>query len=914
MEARIALAAVAAFLAALGIGAVVLPPGRHNPLDRFLMGLARSLIRLRYRVRVTGLRQVAARGRNAILLMPNHPALIDPIMLTALLFPRFAPRTWADADQVDRFFIRRVARRLGVRAVPSIAKRGPQARPHIEQALEDFASCLRDGRCVLLYPSGHAYRARTENLRGNTAAGRILSLAPDARVVLVRTRGLWGSRFSWAHGHPPDVAGTLRFGIGRLLLSGVFFAPKRRVTIEFVEPADLPRDAGPDALNACLEAFYNADAPAATYVPYTIWEHGGTRVMQEPRLGASGRDTEHVPEATRHIVREHLRELTGLPDIGDGDHLARDLGLDSLARAELIAWAEGEFGLPAGDPDSLQTVADLLLAACGDAVTAEPAELRPIARAWFAPRPSGRVEPPVGNTILEAFLHAAHRFPDRPVIADQITGVKTYRDLLTAVCALRPEMERLDGPRVGIMLPASAAASVFYLTALFAGKTPVMVNWTTGARNVGHSLDLAGVRHVLTSGALLARLAERGIDLSALSDRFVHAEDLGRRIGTGRKLRAVVASHTGWRALHRVRAPEPAVVLFTSGSESLPKAVPLSHANLLANMRDLLNHVALRQTDSILGMLPPFHSFGLTVTMLMPLCTGIPVAYHADPTEAGMLARLIEAYRLTLMVGTPSFLHGIVRVADPRMLNSLRLAVTGADKCPERVYDALAAQYPHLTVLEGYGVTECSPVVAVNVEDAPVRGSIGKVLPSLDYAIVNMETGERVRRGQRGMLLVRGPSVFGGYMEYDGPSPFVSLEGADWYRTGDLVSEDDGGVLTFRGRLKRFAKIGGEMVSLPAVETVLEAHYGSEGGPVLAVDATADEGQPEIVLFATFEVDRGEVNRQIREAGLSGLHSVRRVVRVEEIPLLGTGKTDYRALRRQLAPCDSGPGGPVTRP
>jgi acyl-[acyl-carrier-protein]-phospholipid O-acyltransferase/long-chain-fatty-acid--[acyl-carrier-protein] ligase len=404
----------------------------------------------------------------------------------------------------------------------------------------------------------------------------------------------------------------------------------------------------------------------------------------------------------------------------------------------------------------------------------------------------------------------------------------------------------------------------------------------------------------LTSGALLGRLAGRGIDLGELEDRFVRAEDLGRRIGTLRKLKAVAASRLSWSALHCVRPAEPAVILFTSGSESLPKAVPLSHANILANMRDLCAHATLLRTDRMVGMLPPFHSFGLTVTVLLPLCVGIPAVYHADPTEAGMLARLIEAYKVTVVVGTPTFLHGIVRVADPQKLASLRLAVTGAEKCPDRVYEALARQCPQLTVLEGYGVTECSPVISVNDESAPVPGSIGKVLPSLDHALVDPETGERVAPGRQGMLLVRGPSVFGGYLHYDGAPPFVSFEGADWYRTGDLVSSDEAGVLSFRGRLKRFAKVGGEMISLPAIEGILEAQYGSDEGPVLAVEATPDEDHPEIVLFATFDVDRAEANRQIREAGLSGLHSIRRVVRLDEIPLLGTGKTDYRALRRLL--------------
>jgi long-chain-fatty-acid--[acyl-carrier-protein] ligase len=193
-------------------------------------------------------------------------------------------------------------------------------------------------------------------------------------------------------------------------------------------------------------------------------------------------------------------------------------------------------------------------------------------------------------------------------------------------------------------------------------------------------------------------------------------------------------------------------------------------------------------------------------------------------------------------------------------------------------------------------------VVSVNDRSRPVRYSIGRVLPGMEYAIVGSETGERVARGQRGMLLVRGANVFGGYMAYDGAPPFVEFEGKRWYRTGDIVVEDAAGVLTFAGRLKRFIKLGGEMISLPAIEEVLKKAYPSDEdeGPTLAVEAAGGDDNPEIVLFATLDVDRGEANARIRESGLSGLHSIRRAVRVEEIPLLGTGKTDYRALRTIL--------------
>lgn len=531
-------------------------------------------------------------------------------------------------------------------------------------------------------------------------------------------------------------------------------------------------------------------------------------------------------------------------------------------------------------------------------------KFQPIPIAWFAQHPDNPcLAIPQADTLTDAFLKQARRSPDRIIVADQVRGAKTYRDLVTAILVLKPHVEKLDGDRIGIMLPASVAADILYLTALFAGKTPVMVNWTVGPRNMLHSLDLVGVERVLTAKALITRLKAQGSDFGDLADRFVYLEDVGKRISLPAKLAAWLRSHLSWASLRRADVPATAVILFTSGSEALPKAVPLSHTNLLTNLRDLAHILRLGENDRLLSMLPPFHSFGITVGVLTAVCLGFRTVHHANPTQGATLARLAEAYQATALIGTPTFLRGIVRAATNEQLATVRLFVTGAEKCPDRVTAALAARCPQAVVLEGYGVTECSPIISVNDEAAPRPGTIGKVLPSVEHAIVDPDTGERVPDGGVGVLLVRGPSVFGGYLNYDGKSPFVELDGKPWYDTGDLVSEDAGGVLTFRGRLKRFVKVGGEMVSLPAIEEVLSHLHQSEDDerPTLAVQAADAEGRPEIVLFTTRPLERLEVNQQLREAGLSPIHNIRRVVPIDEIPLLGSGKTDYRALKALLA-------------
>lgn len=865
-----------------------------------IAGAGRLLLALRYRVTVSGGEAIRQRGTRGLLILPNHPALIDPPIVLSRLMPIFFPRTLADAEQIDRPIIRSLARLFRTYALPDPVAGGPEARLQIEALLERCKADLKNGDSILLYPSGHIYRSRYEQLGGNSAVETILREVPSVRVVLVRTRGLWGSSFSRASGRAPRLGSVLRRALLTLLRNGLFFSPRRTVTIELHEPADLPHQADRASLNRALEAWYNQDAPPNTYVPYSRFEKGGTRPVPEPTAERVRGDVSDVPESVRTLVFRRLTELTGRAALTPELNLAADLGLDSLARVDLSLWIEKEFGYPPGSDDALQTVGDVLLAACGQIVAAGFEELKPISPDWFK-IPAAPPEIPAGHTLPAVFLAQARRGPDRIAVADQLRGTLAYRDLILSILLLKPRIQRIDGDYVGVLLPASAGTAAVILAIQFAGKIPVMINWTTGARNIQHGLEQLKVRTVVGSRRLLQRLEAQGTTLPALSERLLALEDLPAGISRREKLAAFLRARTGWWGLDRTAVADTAAVLFTSGSESLPKSVPLSHANLLANLRDALRLFSLRTDDRVLGMLPPFHSFGLSCTLFLPLLTGLRAVYHPNPTEGGQLARLIEAYRVSILAGTPTFAAGILRSATDAQLVSLRRLITGAEKCPDALHDEIAHRIPKARLIEGYGITECSPIISLNDENQPVRGSIGKPLPSLEYARVDPESADRrVPVDTPGLLLVRGPSVFAGYLNYDGPSPFIEFEGRSWYRTGDLVREDSAGRLFFAGRLKRFVKIGGEMISLPAIEDVLLPHLArpDDEGPALAVIATAHESQPELILFSVRPVERETVNQWLRAGGLAPLYNIRQVRIVPSIPVLGTGKTDYRALQQ----------------
>jgi acyl-CoA synthetase (AMP-forming)/AMP-acid ligase II/MFS family permease len=882
--------------------------------------LLRAALSLRYRVTVSGLDAISTGG--PLLIMPNHPALVDPLIVYSRL-AGISPRPLSDARRMGDPLGRIAARLLRAILIPDLRKDGAKARKGVEEGLREVVQALKNKDSVLFYPAGRIYRSAREHLGGNSGAAVILRDVPDLRVVLVRTSGLWGSSFSYAgKGNSPDFPRTLLRGMATLLANGIFFAPRREVRVEFVEAFDLPRDGNKRLLNARLEEFYNRTAEAATGVPRFFWQ--GKNSYPLPEYAESGRSQvtgaakappeypAQTPDETRRLVHDALRDAAGLARghvLTDDMTLGGDLGLDSLALMEFGLFWEREHGQSINNLESLVTVGDCLLAASG--ALSAPENRMPPPDAWFSPARCRELQAPAsGGTITQAFVSLVRESPGQALLADR-AGVKTRRDVLTAALILAERLRRLPGVRLGILLPASPTAVIVWLAALLAGKEPALFNWTVGEANMRHCLRTAGITHMVSAAALLDRLERQGQAPRNLPLSFFLLEEIVSSLSLREKALGALKA----RCLRNFRGrsvPSTAAILFTSGSEALPKAVPLTHANLLANAKDVLEVLRLKADDSVLAMLPPFHSFGLLVGLVLPLSIGLRAAFHPNPTESGPIVRLARDFRLTLLASPPTFLEAMLERAEGTTdLSSLRWAFVGAEKCPDHVYRSFAALCPDAALCEGYGITECSPVVSVNRPDNVAPGSIGHALPSVVTALVREEDGVdgviikgMAAEGETGMLLVRGPNVFSGYLG-ESPDPFVEFAGEKWYRTGDLVSRDADGRLVFRGRLKRFVKIGGEMISLPQMEAVLlEAFAGRddipEEGPSLAVEAGPEETRPQIALFTPMNIQAAEANAALRRAGLSPLYSITRVVQKESLPLLGSGKTDYRSLKKSL--------------
>lgn len=882
--------------------------GRGN-VSAWLLGvlrvLARGLLGLRYRIEVSGWEALS--GLPNAIFLPNHPAEIDPVILEVLLWRRFQPRPAVIEDFYHLPVLHTLLKAMRALPIPNMEQgRSTFKLRRIAHAVDEIVAGLARGESFLLYPAGALQRSGVTHVGGASALHAILERVPDAPLVLVRTRGLWGSSFSWYfRNQRPNLLWCLAHGAGVLIGNLLFFAPRRRVRIELQRaPVDFPRKAERSELNAWLDAWYNAPGEeAATLVRYSRWNRRLPRATGIPALSAP--DVTQVPESVRAAVCEEFARMRRCapseikPEMG----LRKDLGLDSLELAEVLVWLDVRFGVSDASLVDLTTVGAVMQLAAGQALhTPQPGVVR-VPAAWFD-EARGAVRAPEGETIQECFLRTCERMGQAAAVADDVAGVRTYGELKLGALALARVFARLPGARVGVMLPASVAADVTVLGLLLAGKTPVMINWTLGARTVRHVIEISGLSCILTS----LRFADNvdTLPFDEIEHLLVFLEDVRRRqVTLGVKLRAWLASKRSatslLRHVGRARADEPAVILFTSGSESVPKGVPLTHANIVSNIRAVLGDVELRTSDILFSFLPPFHAFGLTATTLLPVLSGMRVAHYANPNEARRLAFGIQQWRATMIAGTPTFVKGICRAARPGQVDTLRLIVTGAERLPQDVVALVRERAPQALLREGYGITECAPIVSLCRPHEEPEG-VGRPVDGVEVMIVDIETHRPVGVGAQGMIVVRGPNVFPGYLGPAAPNPFAMIDGKRWYVTGDLGYLTPGGSLVIAGRLKRFVKIGGEMVSLPALEEALSQRWpAGEDVPVLAVaGGEREDGRPVVWLFTTLPISVDEANAVLREAGYSALVRIDHVERVEAIPVLGTGKIDYKALGEKI--------------
>ncbi len=483
----------------------------------------------------------------------------------------------------------------------------------------------------------------------------------------------------------------------------------------------------------------------------------------------------------------------------------------------------------------------------------------------------------------------------RKVVEDIQRHPVSFDRLLTGCHVLGRKLARLtEGEEVvGVLLPTSTGCLVTLLGLLTCGRTPAMLNFSTGAVNMGAACKAARVKTIVTS----RRFIEQGglqdfVDFLSRQARIIWLEDVREEIGLIDKLRGMFLARLGETGLRlagaRLDPEEAAVILFTSGSEGVPKGVVLSHANLLANAHQVLAKIDLGATDIVFNALPMFHALGLSAGVFLPLLAGSRLFLYPSPLHYKIIPELVYDTNATVFFGTDTFLMGYARNAHPYDFYNVRYVVAGAERVKRETRDVWMEKFG-LRIYEGYGATETAPVLCVNTPMHFRSGTVGRFLPAIEYRI---EPVEGIAEG--GRLVVRGPNVMKGYLRADEPG-IIEPPKDGWYDTGDIVTVDEDGYVIIQGRAKRFAKIGGEMVSLTAVENIISAAFPDEAHAVVNVpDRKRGE---KLVLITTREgLDRKTLARAMKERGAPELFIPREILVVAALPVLGSGKTDYVSL------------------
>jgi acyl-[acyl-carrier-protein]-phospholipid O-acyltransferase/long-chain-fatty-acid--[acyl-carrier-protein] ligase len=507
------------------------------------------------------------------------------------------------------------------------------------------------------------------------------------------------------------------------------------------------------------------------------------------------------------------------------------------------------------------------------------------------------------KNILAAVVKAARQQPGKVVLEDVSFTELTYRRIMVGADVLAGEFrQRLaPGTPVGVLLPNVNGTPVTLLAQWSLGCVPAILNFSTGIPTMLQCAQLAGLKQIITSRVFVQKakldltpFLDAGIELIFLEDIRAGVSGMTK---LGKLLKHTVACGAGLDPQSAIRHPQSdtAVILFTSGSEGMPKGVELTHGNLLANLRQLLGVLDVTDHERFFSAMPLFHSFGLMAGLVVPLTNGFYTFLYPSPLHYRVVPSAVYDKACTVMLGTNTFLNGYARRANPYDFNSVKFLVAGAEKIQDATVQTWAKKFG-VRILEGYGATECSPAITINSRLEPKSGSVGRFLPGIEW---KLEPIEGVAEG--GKLFVRGPNVMRGYLNPDANATFQALGG--WYDTGDMVKVDDEGFVHILGRLKRFAKISGEMVSLTAVEDALAGAFPRYGNKCeIAVIAVPDEDKGEKLIAVTDQpkLTLEDIRGVIRGKGMTNLCVPREVITVREIPKLGTGKVNHRELQAQL--------------
>jgi acyl-[acyl-carrier-protein]-phospholipid O-acyltransferase/long-chain-fatty-acid--[acyl-carrier-protein] ligase len=498
------------------------------------------------------------------------------------------------------------------------------------------------------------------------------------------------------------------------------------------------------------------------------------------------------------------------------------------------------------------------------------------------------------ETLLTALLRVKKIYGKNRVVLDDVRQTPMdYKTLFKGAFALGNALTRITSHKdnVGVLLPSSGAAVVAILALQAYERTPAILNFSAGIQSLTAAIETAELKVVLTSKAFIQK-AELTDVIEALSKhaKIVYLEDVRKSLSLMDKIKGAIGLLKPEWLVPKGKGTDTAAILFTSGSEGTPKGVVLSHNNFLANRLQVLKGVHVTPNDVMFNALPIFHSFGLTVGVFTPLLCGAKTYLYPSPLHYKIIIDKIEEHRPTIFLSTDTFLKGYARIANEDSFSSIRLLVCGAEKVRDDTRAYWKEKY-NIDILEGYGATECTPVISANTPIASKPNSVGRPLAGIEY---KLRPVEGISKG--GKLVVKGPNVMSGYLRYDNKGVIEPPE-EGWYDTGDIVEIDGEGYITIQGRAKRFAKIGGEMVSLTAVEDLALHTWPNIRHAAVSIP-DPKKGEKIILVTEHTNAKRTEMMEQAKATGFAELGVPKTFHYTEEVPVLNSGKTDYVKLQK----------------
>ncbi|MNK11307.1 Bifunctional protein Aas [compost metagenome] len=498
------------------------------------------------------------------------------------------------------------------------------------------------------------------------------------------------------------------------------------------------------------------------------------------------------------------------------------------------------------------------------------------------------------ESLFDALIDARARYGDKEILEDQDRHPLTYTGLIRAAFVLGRKIAAMTQPgeRVGVLLPSSAGVVVTFFGLHAFGRVPVMLNFTSGEANLKAALKTAGVTKILSAKRFVtqAKLDDLMTALGEVAE-IIWLDDVRKTIGLADKLYGLSAGMAPRRFRVKTDPDSPGVVLFTSGSFGAPKGVVLSQRNLVANARQVAAHIDLKPEWVMFNPLPTFHSLGLTGGVILPLLQGMKAFEYPSPLHAKQITDLLPQVKASILFATDTFLNQYARVAEPDDFATLQFVVAGAEKVRDETRQMFNTKFGGVELLEGYGATEAAPVVAVNHPDRNRPGTVGQIMPGMEY---RLDTVAGIEGG--GQLFLRGPNVMAGYISPNDPRGIEPLAGG-WHDTGDIVDIDDEGYITILGRVKRFAKLGGEMVSLLAVEDMAGAVWPDNRHAAVSVP-DSKRGERLILVTDHEGAASAQLSEWARDNGAPELAVPKKIIKIAVIPVLGTGKTDYVAIQK----------------